>query len=131
MSSRFPEFLDEAALKIRAVLDNNDKFTSISDTASKPSIEWQLKVNRADAARFGADATLVGSTVQFITNGLKIGEYRPDDVDDELDIRVRYPVESRFIGKFDELRMKTASGMVPISNLLNVPLNPKLTLSGV
>ena len=128
LSSRFPELLDEAAIKIRTVLDNNDKFTSVSDTASKPGIEWQLKVNRADAARFGADATLVGSTVQFITNGLKIGEYRPDDVDDELDIRVRYPVESRYIGKLDELRMKTASGMVPISNFVERTAKPKTDL---
>jgi multidrug efflux pump len=128
LSSRFPELLDEAALRIRTVLDNNDKFTSVSDTASKPGIEWQLKVNRADAARFGADATLVGSTVQFITNGLKIGEYRPDDVDDELDIRVRYPVESRFIGKLDELRMKTAGGMVPISNFVKRTAQPKTDL---
>jgi multidrug efflux pump len=128
LSSRFPELLNEAALKIRAVLDNNDKFTSVSDTASKAGIEWQLKVNRADAARFGADATLVGSTVQFITNGLKIGEYRPDDVDDELDIRVRYPVESRFIGKLDELRMKTAGGMVPISNFVERTAKPKTDL---
>ncbi|AGH46915.1 acriflavin resistance protein [Paraglaciecola psychrophila 170] len=128
LSSRFPELLDEAAHKIRTALDNNDKFTSISDTASKPGIEWQLKVNRADAARFGADATLVGSTVQFITNGLKIGEYRPDDVDDELDIRVRYPLESRYIGKLDELRMKTAGGMVPISNFVERTAKPKTDL---
>ena len=128
LSSRFPELLDEAALKIRTALDNNDKFTSVSDTASKPGIEWQLKVNRADAARFGADATLVGSTVQFITNGLKIGEYRPDDVDDELDILVRYPLDSRFIGKLDELRMKTAAGMVPISNFVARTAKPKTDL---
>ena len=128
LSSRFPELLDEAAHKIRTALDNNDKFTSINDTASKPGIEWQLKVNRADAARFGADATLVGSTVQFITNGLRIGEYRPDDVDDELDILVRYPLESRFIGKLDELRMKTAGGMVPISNFVERTAKPKTDL---
>jgi multidrug efflux pump len=125
LSSRFPELLDEAALKIRTVLDNNDKFTSVSDTASKPGIEWQLKVNRADAARFGADATLVGNIVQFMTNGFKIGEYRPDDVDDELDILVRYPLESRFIGNLDELRMKTAGGMVPISNFVVRTAQPK------
>jgi multidrug efflux pump len=128
LSSRFPELLDEATLKIRAALDANDKFTSISDTASKPGIEWQLKVNRSDAARFGADATLVGSTVQFVTNGLKIGEYRPDDVDDELDIRVRYPVDSRYIGKLDELRMKTATGMVPIGNFVQRTPQPKTDL---
>ena len=128
LSSRFPELLNEAALKVRHALDENDKFTSISDTASQPGIEWQLKVNRSDAARFGADATLVGSTVQFVTNGLKIGEYRPDDVDDELDIRVRYPIDSRFIGKLDELRMKTATGMVPIGNFVERKAQPKTDL---
>jgi multidrug efflux pump len=128
LSSRFPELLDDATLKIRAALEENDKFTSISDTASKPGIEWQLKVDRSNAARFGADASLVGSTVQFVTNGLKIGEYRPDDVDDELDIRVRYPIDSRFIGKLDELRMKTATGMVPISNFVERTAKPKTDL---
>ncbi|MEH6710456.1 MAG: efflux RND transporter permease subunit [Paraglaciecola polaris] len=128
LSSRYPELLNTAALKVRHALDENDKFTSISDTASQPGIEWQLKVNRADAARFGADATLVGSTVQFVTNGLKIGEYRPDDVDDELDIRVRYPIDSRFIGKLDELRMKTSTGMVPITNFVQREAQPKTDL---
>ncbi|MFT4937946.1 MAG: multidrug efflux pump [Paraglaciecola sp.] len=128
LSSRFPELLNDATLKVRAALEENAKFTSISDTSSKPGIEWQLKVNRSNAARFGADATLVGSTVQFVTNGLKIGEYRPDDVDDELDIRVRYPVDSRFIGKLDDLRMKTAKGMVPISNFVERTAKPKTDL---
>jgi multidrug efflux pump len=49
-------------------------------------------------------------------------------VDDELDIRVRYPVESRFIGKLDELRMKTAGGMVPISNFVERTAKPKTDL---
>ncbi|GAC15048.1 efflux RND transporter permease subunit [Aliiglaciecola lipolytica] len=125
ISSRYPELLNDAALKIRKALDANPKFTSIGDTASKPGIEWQLKVNRSDAARFGADATLVGNTVQFVTTGLKIGEYRPDDVDDELDIRVRFPRTDRYIGKLDELRLKTASGLVPISNFVERKAQPK------
>jgi multidrug efflux pump len=49
-------------------------------------------------------------------------------VDDELDIRVRYPLESRFIGKLDELRMKTTSGMVPISNFVERTAQPKTDL---
>lgn len=128
ISSRFPELLSEAAAKIRSALDNNDKLTSVGDTAPKPGIEWQLKVDRSNAARFGADASLVGSTVQFVTNGLKIGEYRPDDVDDELDIRVRFPSEDRFIDKLDHLRLKTATGMVPISNFVERIAHPKTDL---
>lgn len=128
ISSRYPELLSEAARKIRAALDANSKFTSVGDTAPKPGIEWQLKVDRSDAARFGADASLVGNTVQFVTNGLKIGEYRPDDVDDELDILVRYPSQDRFIGKLDDLRMKTVTGMVPISNFVERLPKPKTDL---
>jgi multidrug efflux pump len=45
-----------------------------------------------------------------------------------LDIRVRYPVDSRFIGKLDELRMKTAKGMVPISNFVERTAKPKTDL---
>jgi multidrug efflux pump len=66
--------------------------------------------------------------VQFVTNGLKIGEYRPDEVDDELDIRVRYPIDSRFIGKLDDLRMKTAAGMIPIGNFVERTAQPKTDL---
>lgn len=128
ISSRFPELLNDAALKLRKALDDNPKFTSVGDTAPKPGIEWQLKVNRSDAARFGADAALVGSTVQFVTNGLKIGEYRPDDVDDELDIRVRFPEADRYIGKLDELRLKTSSGLVPIGNFVERIAQPKTDL---
>lgn len=125
LSSRFPELLSETALTIRAALEQDGRFTAIGDTANKPGIEWQLKVNRSDAARFGADASLVGNTVQFVTTGLRIGEYRPDDVDDELDIRVRYPVDNRYIGKLDDLRVKTQAGMVPISNFVERSAQPK------
>ena len=125
LSSNFPELLNDVALTIRGALEENDKFTAITDTASKPGIEWQLKVDRSEAARFGADATLVGSMVQFVTNGLKLGEYRPDDVDDELDIRVRYPAEERYIGKLDDLRIKTTSGLVPISQFVERTAQPK------
>ncbi|MCV2883726.1 efflux RND transporter permease subunit [Aestuariibacter sp. AA17] len=128
LSSRFPELLDEAALKIRGALESHGAFMAISDTAPKPGIEWQLKVNRDDAARFGADATLLGNTVQFITTGLKIGEYRPDDVDDELDIRVRYPEDERYIDQLDRLRVKTQYGLVPVSNFVEREAKPKTDL---
>jgi len=91
LSSRFPEKLDESVAIIRSALIATEKFTDIEDTGAKPGIEWQLKIDRSLAATYNADAALVGSTVQMVTNGLKLGEYRPDDVDEELDIRVRFP----------------------------------------
>lgn len=118
LSSRNPELLQGTLATLKNALISNGKFTNIEDTGAKPGIEWQLKINRSLAATYGADATSVGSSVQMVTNGLKLGEYRPDDVDDELDIRVRFPEEKRDINRLDSLRLKTKSGLVPVSNFV-------------
>ncbi|WDD98207.1 efflux RND transporter permease subunit [Thalassomonas actiniarum] len=119
LSSRFPEKLQQSVGLIRQGLMESGSFTDIEDSGSKPGIEWQLDVDRNLAATYGADAALVGTTVQMVTNGLKLGEYRPDDVDDELDIRVRYPLEKRNISRLDSLRLKTSEGLVPIGSFVS------------
>ena len=90
-SSRFPNELNDAVERVRLHMESNEAIVNIEDSRPLPGIEWQIKVDRAEAARFGADISLVGAMVQLVTNGIKIGEYRPDDSDDEIDIRVRYP----------------------------------------
>jgi multidrug efflux pump len=62
----------------------------------------------------------VGNTVQFATNGLKIGDYLPDDAAEEVDILVRYPEDKRDVGRFDQLRVKTRAGMIPVTNFAQV-----------
>ncbi|MCM2678647.1 efflux RND transporter permease subunit [Echinimonas agarilytica] len=126
LSSRFPELVNDAVRKVRLALAENGQFTNIDDDGSKPGIEWQLNVDRSDAARFGADVTSLGATVQMVTNGLKLGEYRPDDVDDELDIRVRFPEDKRHLGRLDDLRVKTYAGQVPITNFVERSAEKKL-----
>ena len=81
-------------------------------------IEWKLRVDRAQAALYNADVSLVGIAVQLITNGVKVGEYRPDNADDAVDIRVRYPIDDRGIAALDELKITTRDGLVPISNFV-------------
>ncbi|MDD1794183.1 efflux RND transporter permease subunit [Enterovibrio sp. ZSDZ42] len=112
--------IESAAKQVRDLLAQNTAFTNFSDTLTKPGIDWSIDINRTDAARFGADATVVGNTVQFVTNGLKIGDYLPDDSTDEVDILVRYPEDKRDIGRFDELRVKTPYGLVPITNFARI-----------
>lgn len=126
LSSRFPDKLQESVRIIRDALVTHGTFTDVEDSGSKPGIEWQLKIDRSLAATYGADATLVGSTVQMVTNGLKLGEYRPDDVDDELDIRVRYPEAKRDLGRLDTLRIKTSAGLVPVSSFVERKAAPKV-----
>ncbi len=126
LASRDLELLAGAASRVRGALEGNARFTNVDDSRPKPGIEWQLSVDRAAAARFGADASLVGNMVQMVTTGLKVGEYRPDDVDDELDIRVRFPEEKRNIHRLDTLRLQTPAGLVPISNFVDRRAAPKV-----
>ena len=117
-SSRFPDLLESAVSRVVATMRDRSAIMNIEDSRPLPGIEWQLRVDRAEAARFGADVALVGAMVQLVTNGIKIGEYRPDDSDDEIDIRVRYPLASRNLTQLDELRIPTANGLVPISTFV-------------
>ncbi|MBQ1784124.1 MAG: efflux RND transporter permease subunit [Gammaproteobacteria bacterium] len=125
LSSRYPQLVNDAVKTVRLALEENGGFTNIDDDATKPGIEWQLQVDRADAARFGADAALLGASVQLVTNGLKLGEYRPDDVDYELDIRVRFPAEQRHLERLDGLRVLSERGLVPVSNFVERVAKPK------
>ena len=98
----------------------------IDDTRSLPGVEWKLSVDRAQAAIYGADVSQVGIAVQLITNGVKVGEYRPDRSDDGVDIRVRYPAEYRGISALEELRIATPNGLVPISNFVTKDAAPNV-----
>ena len=117
-SSRFGDLLNASVERVRTYMEDNPSVVNIEDSRPLPGIEWQIKVDRAEAARFGADVSLVGAMVQLVTNGIKIGEYRPDDSDDEIDIRVRYPEESRSLSQIDELRIPSEQGLIPISTFI-------------
>ena len=118
-SSRFPALLESAVAEVRNLMEATPGIVNIEDSRPLPGIEWQIKVDRAEAARFGADISLVGAMVQLVTNGIKIGEFRPDDSDDEIDIRVRYPEGSRSLAQIDELRIPSDNGLVPISTFVD------------
>ncbi len=117
-TSRNYALLEPTVDYVRGVLEDHEAVFNIEDDLPLPGIEWQIRVDRAEAARFGADVALVGAMVQLVTNGIRIGEYRPDDSDDEIEIRVRYPADDRSLAQLDELRIPTANGLVPISTFV-------------
>ena len=110
--------LDEITKAVRKHMDGLNGLRDVEDSRSLPGIEWALTIDREEAGRFGADVGTVGAAVQLVTNGIKVGEYRPDDSEDEVDIRVRYPMQNRGIGALDELRVNTRGGAVPITNFV-------------
>ena len=114
-TSRTPEALAPAVREARAIMERHPGLINIEDSRPLQGIEWQIRVDREQAARFGANVSLVGALVQLVTNGLKLGEYRPDDADDEIDIRVRYPRDKRTLAQIDALRVPSPAGLVPAS----------------
>jgi len=117
--------LDEAVSALETVMREQGGFIDIDDNRPLPGIEWRLHVDREKAARYGADVALIGNAIQLITSGIRVAGYRPDDATDELDIRVRYPIDQRNLNQIAELRVPTPKGMVPISNFVNVSPAPK------
>ena len=99
----------------------------IDDTAPIPGIEWQIDVDRAQAAMLGANMTEIGTAIQLLTNGIYMGDYRPDDSEEEVDIRVRYPMEYRGIDQLDTIRISTSNGPVPISSFVTRHANQKVS----
>lgn len=119
LDSKNPTALNVAARQIREVFDNVEGLRNVDDTLPPPGIEWQLSVDRSEAAKYGVDITLVGESIRLITNGLRLGNYRPDDSEDEIDIVVRYPAEYRTVRQLDDIRIETQQGLVPISNFVS------------
>ena len=126
LSSRRPELLSDAVARLRAGLDEIGEFIDITDSRPVPGIDWKMEVDREQAARFGANIATVGSTIQLVTNGIMIGDYRPDDADDEVDIRVRFPDNDRTLSQLDRLRVTSAQTAVPIGNFLTRVAAPRV-----
>jgi multidrug efflux pump len=115
LQSHDPVALGKAADLVDAKLASDPQLIELEDTRTSPGIEWNLQVDREAAGRYGVDVLSVGQAIQFLTGGVLVGRFRPDDVQDELDIRVRFPNDARNTSAFDRLKINTPSGPVPAS----------------
>jgi len=127
VSARSPAELSPAIARLRTALESIPGVVNVQDNRPLPGIEWKLAVDRALAAQFGADVSLVGSAVQLITTGVKVGEYRPDDAEDEIDIRVRLPAAHRNLEQLDAMRITTQQGLVPLSTFVQRSAQQKVS----
>jgi multidrug efflux pump len=112
--------LAQTTAMIRRHMDGLKELRDLEDTRPLPGIEWDIDIDRGLANRFGANAQTIGTAVQLVTDGILVGEYRPDDSTQQVDIRVRYPAGSRGIHALDDVRVSTPGGMVPISNFVKL-----------
>lgn len=125
--SNSSEDLDRTATLIRNWLESRDDVIEIEDSRPLPGIEYQLTVDRAEAGKFGVDVAQIGAAVQLLTNGVLVGRYRPDDSNEEVDIRVRFPEGDRSASAIDTLKIATPQGNVPLSLFVDREPAPRIS----
>ncbi len=128
VSADNPAKLDPAAQRLAQVLRDTPGLVDIEDGRPIPGIEWELDVDRAEAAKYGADVSLIGNYVRMVTNGFKLAEYRPDTTDEEVDIVLRLPEAYRTIDHLERIRIQTQRGLIPIANFVEKRPEPKVSL---
>ncbi|MDQ7069618.1 MAG: efflux RND transporter permease subunit [Rhodobacterales bacterium] len=96
------------------------------DGRPSPGIDWTLKIDRTEAAKYGLGIRELGPYIQLVTDGVKLGTYLPDDSPDELDIQARLPANERSFDSLDSLRIATPQGLVPVSNFVTRTAVPKV-----
>ena len=116
------------AARISGFMENEvTGLIDIDDTAPVPGIQWEIEVDRARAAMMGASMAEIGTAIQLMTNGIFMGDYRPDDSEEEVDIRIRYPAEYRGIEQMDTIRISTINGPIPISSFVTRVAKPAVS----
>lgn len=118
VSARDPALLPPAVDRVVAHLEGMSGLKDIEDDRPPPGVEWELRIDRPQAAKFGADTVLIGNMIRLATNGFKVADYRPHDADDEVEIVVRYPDDHRTIDQLDSMRVQTREGLIPLSNFV-------------
>ncbi|MDY7115608.1 efflux RND transporter permease subunit [Halomonas sp. SSL-5] len=126
IGGRTPVIADQAVDRLRELMEELGGFRDIEDNRSLPGVEWRIIVDREAAARFGTDVSSVGSAVQLLTTGVQVASYRPEGVDDEVDIRVRLPEGDRTLDQLGRLSLNTSRGQVPLSHFVSVEPAPKV-----
>jgi len=117
--------LNAAAQSLTAYMENHEALIEIENTMPLPGIEWQLDINREEAGRLGLDVNTIGAAVQFVTEGSLVGFFRPIDSDEEVDIRIRFPKNSRDLSELDNLRIQTSEGALPLSSVVTRTAKPR------
>ncbi|MBD8065274.1 efflux RND transporter permease subunit [Devosia sp. PTR5] len=98
----------------------------LEDGRPSPGIDWEITVDRVEAAKYGIGVRELAPYVQLITSGVNLGTYRDAETGDELDIKVRLPKDERTFDALDSMRIATSQGLVPVSNFIERKAVPKV-----
>ncbi len=113
-----PEAIDPIALELKKRLEETEGVYNITDTVADSGIEWVLNIDRDAISKAGITLVDVGTFVRLGTTGAIIGTYRPNNLNEEVDIVARFKEEDRKLSTLDHLYIPTPSGPAPITNFI-------------
>jgi len=118
ISSADKELLREITQQVREKMETIEGLVDFEDTLPLPGIDFEFVIDRAEAGRLGLNVGRIGAALSLVTEGTLVGQFRPLDAEEEVDIRVRYPASARDLSELDKLRIQTAQGSVPLSSVV-------------
>jgi multidrug efflux pump len=101
---------------------------NIDSNLPEPGIEWQLDVDRAKAARANTNLAEVGGLIRLATGGAIVGQYRPANSKDEIDIVARFKNSERNLTTIDDLTINAGNGQVPLTDFVERKAQQKVTV---
>ena len=79
VTSQNYDALSPEVQRIRTHLETVEGLEDIEDSRPAPGLfEWEITVNRAEAAKFGLTVAQIGHAISILTDGVKVGTYRPN-----------------------------------------------------
>ncbi|MDF0601396.1 efflux RND transporter permease subunit [Psychromarinibacter sp. C21-152] len=118
--------LERAANTVTETFEGTAGLIDVENTTPLPGIDWEIDVDVEAAGRYGADVATIGGMVQLVTRGLLLDTMRVPSSDEEIDIRVRFPEKDRLLSTLETLKVRTADGLIPLSNFLTLKPVEKL-----
>ena len=103
-----------------------DYIVDLINELPKNGLQWNFDIDREKAALYGTSIAEIGSALQMLTNGVKITEYIPEDLDEYIDVRVRFNKEDRTLQTLQTLTVNTNQGLVPLDTFVTLEYKPKI-----
>lgn len=119
ISSDYSELLNQVADQLVEEFSQRDEIVTVNDDRSLPGIEYQIDIDRSQASRYGVNVSTLGNVIKLVTSGITVTDFLPEGSDDQIDIVLRYPVNSRSLEQLDNIMIPSNAGPIPISNFID------------
>ena len=108
------------AERLKEYIISRKDLGEVTTSIPSPRIEWLVKIDKARAAALGVDTGTLGFIISMATQGVKAGEYRPNDSEEELDIIVKFSDNQQNIFELNNLNVPGNNGLIPVTSIVSI-----------